>query len=169
MWNLLEDVSLFNRPAGDDGEYDAHVHLAQMVSLLGEPPEALIRRERFYRKHDLRRPIINPRGKECKSMNEFWGGPFFDDASRFFSEPWHERGLELGLIFVTDQILRRDLVVGRKLADTITVMDGAEKDEFLDFVSGMLQWLPEKRKTAAELLQHPMFDALNKSHDEYYS
>jgi len=36
MWNLLEDVSLF-RPAGDDGEYDAQVHLAQMVSILGDP------------------------------------------------------------------------------------------------------------------------------------
>lgn len=38
MWNLLEDISLFNRPAGEDGEYDAHVHLAQMVSVLGSPP-----------------------------------------------------------------------------------------------------------------------------------
>ncbi|KND93789.1 Serine/threonine-protein kinase SRPK, partial [Tolypocladium ophioglossoides CBS 100239] len=38
MWNLLEDVNLFDRPAGEDGEYDPHVHLAQMVSLLGDPP-----------------------------------------------------------------------------------------------------------------------------------
>lgn len=55
----------------------------------------------------------------------------------------------------------------RKLADTVKVMAGAERDEFLDFASGMLQWLPEKRKTAKELLQHPMFDALNKSRAEY--
>jgi len=47
MWNLLEDVSLF-KPAGDDGEYDAHVHLAQMVSILGDPPEEVIERERRY-------------------------------------------------------------------------------------------------------------------------
>ena len=42
MWNLLEDISLFERPAGADGEYDGHVHLAQMVSLLGNPPPAIM-------------------------------------------------------------------------------------------------------------------------------
>lgn len=47
----MEDISLFNRPAGEDGEYDAHVHLAQMVSLLGDPPKELIERERFFRQH----------------------------------------------------------------------------------------------------------------------
>lgn len=43
----------------------------------------------------------------------------------------------------------------------MTELAGDEKEEFLDFASGMLQWLPEKRKTAKELLQHPMFDSLN--------
>ncbi len=81
MWNLLEDVSLFDRPAGEDGEYDAHIHLAQMVTLLGDPPEELIQRERSFRKHRLQKPVANPRGNECKNMNEFWGGPFFDDDS----------------------------------------------------------------------------------------
>jgi serine/threonine-protein kinase SRPK3 len=41
MWNLLENVSLFHRPAGEDGEYDAHVHLAQMVTLLGDRQKSL--------------------------------------------------------------------------------------------------------------------------------
>jgi serine/threonine-protein kinase SRPK3 len=76
MWNLLEDVTLFNRPAGEDGQYDAHVHLAQMVSLLGVPTEELIKREQNYRDHQLKTPIMNPRGKECKTMSEF-GGAFF--------------------------------------------------------------------------------------------
>ncbi|KAG8423702.1 hypothetical protein J3458_000574 [Metarhizium acridum] len=147
MWNLLEDVSLFDRPAGEDGEYDAHVHLAQMVSLLGDPPEELIKRERIYRKLQLGRLVINPRGKECKTMNEFWGGPFFED---------------------NDQIFRKDLVGGGKgLADTVTELAGDEKEEFLDFASAMLQWLPEKRKTAKELLQHPFFDALYKERERY--
>lgn len=82
MWNLMEDVSLFDRPAGEDGVYDAHVHLAQMVSLLGEPDEELIKRERFFRNHRLEKPVVNSRGKECKNMNEFWGGPFFNDESK---------------------------------------------------------------------------------------
>lgn len=86
MWNLLEDVSLFDRPAGEDGEYNAHVHLAQMATLLGDPPEELIKRERLYREHQLKRPIINPRGKECRTMNEFWGGPFFDDDGKLHDQ-----------------------------------------------------------------------------------
>ncbi|KND93999.1 Serine/threonine-protein kinase AFC3 [Tolypocladium ophioglossoides CBS 100239] len=147
MWNLLEDVSLFERPAGSDGEYDAHVHLAQMVSLLGDPPRELIRRERALRNHQLERPVINPRGNECNTMNEFWGGPFFDDD---------------------DQVFRRELVDrdgGKKLPDTVSELAGDEKETFLDFASGMLQWLPEKRKTAKELLQHPFFDSLYKDRE----
>ncbi|KAI1124039.1 kinase domain protein [Nemania abortiva] len=146
IWDLMEDVSLFGTPAGEDGGYDAHVHLAQMVSLLGEPDEELVKRERFFRNVQLPEPVLNPHRKECKTMNEFWGGPFFDDDNKIF---------------------RTDLVGRKNLADTITELTGDEKDAFLDFVSGMLQWLPEKRKTAKELLQHPIFDALNESHSKY--
>ncbi|KJZ75964.1 hypothetical protein HIM_04788 [Hirsutella minnesotensis 3608] len=141
MWNLLEDVNLFDRPAGQDGEYDAHVHLAQMISLLGDPPRELVDRERFFREHRLESPVMNARGKMCKNMNEFWGGPFFDEEGRN---------------------LRSDLVGGKKLADTVTELAGDEKEAFLDLASSMLHWLPEKRKTAKELLQHPIFDSLNK-------
>ncbi|GAB1319137.1 non-specific serine/threonine protein kinase [Madurella fahalii] len=147
MWNLLEDTSLFERPAGSDGEYDAHVHLAQMVSLLGDPPKEVIRRERMLRNHQLEQPVINLRGKTCNTMNEFWGGPFFDDDC---------------------QINRKDLIdkdEGKKLSDTVTELTGDEKETFLDFASGMLQWLPEKRKTAKELLQHPFSDSLYKDRE----
>lgn len=51
-----------------------------MVSLLGDLPEELIEREKFFRNRQLKKPLINPRGKECKTMNEFWGGPFFEDS-----------------------------------------------------------------------------------------
>ncbi|KAJ8124645.1 hypothetical protein O1611_g8996 [Lasiodiplodia mahajangana] len=146
MWEFMQDVSLFGRPAGEDGEYDAHIHLAQMVSLLGEPDREVIKRERFFRNSQLEKPVFNTHGKECKTMNEFWGGPFFDDNNR---------------------IRRTDLIGGKKLADTITELTGDEKDVFLDFASGMLQWLPEKRKTASELLQHPIFDELNESRSKY--
>jgi serine/threonine protein kinase len=61
---------------------------------------------------------------------------------------------------ITDQILRKDLLTGgEKLADTVTELAGDEKETFLDFASGMLQWLPEKRKTAKELLKHPFLDS----------
>ncbi|KAI0805371.1 kinase domain protein [Xylaria sp. FL0064] len=149
MWNLLEDVTLFEQPAGEDGEYDAHVHLAQMISLLGDPPEELIERERLLSKYQLQGGVINSRGKRCKNMNEFWGGPFFDDDK---------------------QIIRKDLLRGgKKLADTVTELVGSEKEAFLDLASGMLHWLPEKRKTAKELMQHPFFEELHKDRAQYYA
>lgn len=82
MWNLLENVSLFDRPAGESGEYNAHAHLAQMITLLGPPPEELVKRERIFQRYRLESPRANPQGTECNSMNEFWGGPFFDDKGK---------------------------------------------------------------------------------------
>ena len=32
---------------------------------------------------------------------------------------------------------------------------GTDIDVFLDFIRSMLDWVPEKRKTAAKLLKHP--------------
>lgn len=68
---------------------------------------------------------------------------------------------------MTDRILRNDLVGGKKLADTVTELAGDEKEAFLDFASGMLDWVPERRKTAKELLQHPMFDSLNQKRAQW--
>jgi serine/threonine protein kinase len=34
-------------------------------------------------------------------------------------------------------------------------IEGEEKEVFLDFVRSMLRWVPEERKTATELLEHP--------------
>jgi len=37
----------------------------------------------------------------------------------------------------------------------VSALEGEEKRLFLSFVSKMLQWLPEDRKTAKELLEDP--------------
>ncbi|KAF5611578.1 kinase domain protein [Fusarium subglutinans] len=145
MWNMLENTSLFENIVDKDGDYDAHIHLAQIVSLLGEPPESLVKRERVYRNLKLGRTIESPIGKGCETMNEYWGGPFFDQ-----------------------NVIRKDLTVQpRKLEDTITELAGDEKYVFLDFASSMLQWLPEKRKIAKELLQHRFFDSLEEERERY--
>lgn len=42
------------------------------------------------------------------------------------------------------------------LEDTISSLEGESKKDFLDFVvKNMLCWVPEHRKTAKELLEHP--------------
>lgn len=76
------------------------------------------------------------RGKECKTMNEFWGGPFFDDDSKYYdslSENYRRTYVLL------DRIFRKDLIRGgKKLTNTVTELAGDEKDTFLDLASSML-------------------------------
>lgn len=43
----------------------------------------------------------------------------------------------------------------QKLADLENRLKGEDKEQFLSFMAGMLQWRQEDRKTAAELLQDP--------------
>lgn len=170
MWNLLEDISLFERPAGGDGEYDAHVHLAQMVSLLGDPPKLVIERERLLRQNRLKKSILNARGKECMNMNEFWGGPFFDDDGLlnpliFVGKKRHNRLISY---IALDSIMRKDLIRREiTLADTVKHLQGDDKEQFLDFASGMLEWLPEKRRTAKQLMQHRFLESLRKDRERY--
>ncbi len=51
--------------------------------------------------------------------------------------------------------MRKDLVPAFTLADSVLSIEGGDKQEFLNFVQKMLQWLPEKRKSAKELLEDP--------------
>ena len=43
---------------------------------------------------------------------------------------------------------------GMSLEESETRLQGENKEVFLDFMRGMLQWRPEDRKTAKELLEH---------------
>ncbi len=75
---------------------------------------------------------------------------------------------ELTLYPLTDHILRKDLLGSKTtLEDTVTELAGDEKEMFLDLISGMLQWLPEKRKTAKELLNHLFFEQIRSDRDRY--
>lgn len=54
------------------------------------------------------------------------------------------------------RFLHNDLIPKNlKLEDTVTVLEGNEKQLFLDFAKKMLRWLPEERQSAAELLHDP--------------
>lgn len=46
-----------------------------------------------------------------------------------------------------------DIPQGTSLENSITRFEGEEREKFLEFVRGMLQWRPEDRKTAAQLLK----------------
>lgn len=48
-----------------------------------------------------------------------------------------------------------DIPIGVSLEQSEEFLDGRNKEMFLTFMRGMLQWRPEDRKTAKELLQDP--------------
>lgn len=41
------------------------------------------------------------------------------------------------------------------IEDTVKSLEGEQKDQFLPFARKMLQWLPNDRKTAKELIEDP--------------
>lgn len=90
MWNLLEDVNVFNGLFDANGQYDARAHLAQMISLLGPPPKELLEREKEYRDLTFEDAVPNPKGLMVKTVCEYWGGPFFDDNGRYMQNELYE-------------------------------------------------------------------------------
>ncbi|KAG6242723.1 hypothetical protein E4U23_006766 [Claviceps purpurea] len=71
-------------------------------------------------------------------MNEYWGGPFFDDDGC---------------------MIRKYLIKeGKTLPHLLTELTEKDKNQLLNLVADMIQWLPEHRKTSAELLKDPFFD-----------
>lgn len=60
-----------------------------------------------------------------------------------------------------------DLIPVRKLEDTIpSSLEEKEREGFLSFVGQMLTWLPEERKTARELMEHPFLKLGNRREEE---
>lgn len=47
------------------------------------------------------------------------------------------------------------------LDDRLTQLHGQDRDEFLDFMTCMLRWLPETRLTAQQLLEHPWLEGID--------
>lgn len=83
--------------------------------------------------------IVSPVTKDCSWLGENDGRTYTLPYNRPYSPQGPSRG-------------------GKKLADMVTELVGDEKEAFLDLASGMLQWMPEKRKTAKELLDHAFFE-----------
>ncbi|KAG6263730.1 hypothetical protein E4U48_006550 [Claviceps purpurea] len=159
MWNLLGDNDMLENSVDDDGKYDAHVHLAQLISMSGEPPPLLVKRERMCRENKLDDFIVNSKGKACETMNEYWGGPFFDDdGTLHFQGPRLQVSSPTLSNYSVGRMIRKDLIKEKNgIPDFLNDFTEKDRSQFLDLANNMIRWLPENRKTAAELLQHPFF------------
>lgn len=133
-WNILGSKELFQQVHNRNGQYDAKLHLAEMIALLGPPPRVLLAKSKAMSEHNWPQPVTNSTGKLCKNAQEFFNGPFFD---------------------AEDEFLHSELIPSQSLEDTALFLGEKDREAFLSFVRQMLAWLPDKRKTARELMDHP--------------
>lgn len=152
LWNILGSKELFQQVHDINGQYDAKSHLAEMISLLGPPPRSLITKSKAMLEYNWPQPVTNDTGKPCNTAQEFFDGPFFNA----------EGGLMTILFinmqytdYVQGEFCHNELIPSRSLEDTTTFLEEKEKQNFLSFVGKMVTWLPEKRQTARELMDHP--------------
>jgi hypothetical protein len=57
--------------------------------------------------------------------------------------------------FVQDEFRYNGLIPSRNLEDTTPFLEDIDRTGFLSFIRDMLTWLPEERKTAREMTNHP--------------
>jgi serine/threonine protein kinase len=132
---MVEGRDLFVHLRSANSDYDVRAHLGEMIALLGPPPKKLIDRELSWSKVKWSHAVSNPEGKLSQTTREYFGGLFFTSDGEFMHK---------GLI-------PSDV----SLEDSVSALQGREKEDFLDFVRMMLHWLPEERKSARDLLEHP--------------
>ncbi|KAJ5156310.1 hypothetical protein N7492_009113 [Penicillium capsulatum] len=134
LWDMIEGKELFQHIHDREGRYDAKLHIAEMIALLGPPPSEIIQRYQDMREYLWPQPVRREDGRLCATAEEYFCGPFFDENGHFLYE---------------------HLIPDRNLADSVSFLEGEERESFLDFARGMLAWHPYVRKTAGELAEHP--------------
>ncbi|KAK2629686.1 hypothetical protein QTJ16_000506 [Diplocarpon rosae] len=135
IWNMMEGRDLFTHIRSSQGNYSVQAHLAEMIALLGASPKILIDREIRWSEVKWSHAVPNREGKLCQTAREYYGGPFFNSQGKF---------------------MHMDLIpTGVSLDKSVLSLQEEEKHLFLEFIKKMLQWLPEDRKTAKELLEDP--------------
>ena len=84
-WNIIENTDLFCHTHDTEGRYCAKLHIAEMIALLGPPPKEFVTRSdaSISKWPD---PITNEAGKPCRSLHEFYGGPFFDTEGKSWNQ-----------------------------------------------------------------------------------
>jgi serine/threonine protein kinase len=132
---MMENRDLFTHLSSSQRHYDVGAHLGEMIALLGPPPKELIDREMSRHKVKWSHAVSSSEGRLSQTAREFFGGPFFYPDGEFMDK----------------DLIPTDV----RLEDTILSLEGEDKRLFLDLIRRMLQWLPENRATAKELLGDP--------------
>lgn len=51
LWDMIEGKELFRHIHDQEGRYDAKLHIAEMIALLGLPPPEIIQRYQYMREY----------------------------------------------------------------------------------------------------------------------
>lgn len=106
--------------------------MASIISLIGPPPEDLLKR-----------------GSRSSQ--------YFNENGIFITMPYRSSSFA---DYQTGQFKFPDLIPkARGFEKKLMVIHGNEKQKFLNFISRLLQWRPEDRGTAKELLSDPWLKA----------
>ncbi|KAB8254356.1 kinase-like domain-containing protein [Aspergillus pseudonomiae] len=153
LWDMIEGKELFRHIHDQQGRYDAKLHIAEMIALLGPPPPEITQRYQYMREYSWPQPVRREDDKACGTAEEYICGPFFDNngitgfpiSNELFSDSRNILG----------RFLYKDLIPDRELGGTVSFLEGEEREVFLDLAKGMLVWHPDMRKKAGELAEHP--------------
>ena len=161
----MENEDLFRNIRSSQGTYSGRAHLAEMIALLGPPPMKLIEQESRWGNVKWKYAVQNADGKICHNTHEYYGGPFFDsegELPRSWQSNWLHPRINQNTDFSSSgAFMHKDLIPSWvRLEDTVRSLGGENKRLFLNFARKMLQWLPEDRKSAKELLEDPWLTPL---------
>lgn len=79
LWDMIEGKELFRHIHDQEGRYDARLHIAEMIALLGPPPPEVIQRYQYMREYSWPKPVRREDGRVCETAEEYFCGPFFDE------------------------------------------------------------------------------------------
>ena len=78
LWDMIDGKELFQHIHNQQGYYDAKLHIAEMIALLGPPPPEIIQRYQSMKEYLWPQPVKREDGRVCKTAEEYFCGPFFD-------------------------------------------------------------------------------------------
>ena len=79
LWDMIEVRELFRHIHDKQGRYDAKLHVAEMIALFGPPPPEIMQRYQHMREYTWPEPVRREDGRACKTAEEYFCGPFFDN------------------------------------------------------------------------------------------
>lgn len=76
---MIEGKELFQHIHNQQGQYNANLHVAEMIALLGPPPPEIIQRYQYMREYSWPEPVRRDDGRVCRTAEEYFCGSFFDN------------------------------------------------------------------------------------------